>query len=49
MKYNRNVIPKHTRSIRAIVWTPFPTEIIVPDLLNFAIVIYKVDINIRSK
>ena len=47
MKYNKNVIPKHKGSIRAIVRTPFLTEIFVSDLLYFSAVIYKVDINIR--
>ena len=49
MKYNRTVIPKHKGNIRAIVRTPFLTEIIVSDLLYFSVVIYKVDINIRPK
>ena len=40
---------KHKGSIRAIVRTPFLTEIIVSDLLYFSVVIYKVDINIRPK
>ena len=49
MIYSRKVIPKHKGSIRTIVQTPFFTEIIVSDLLYFSVVIYKVDINIRTK
>ena len=49
MKYNRSVLPKYKGSIRAIVRTPFHTEIIVSDLIYFSVVIYKVDTNIRPR